>query len=288
MSVKRSGLGRGLSNLIPDAPVVKNTNSSEFQYLNIDEIEPNPKQPRRSFNEKELTELADTIQHVGIIEPIVVRSKNNRYIIISGERRWRASKLIGYKKIPAVIKDYDDVKAAEVALIENLQREDLNSIEEARAYESLIELTGDKPADLAKKLGKDRTTVTNLLRLLKLPEEVMTLIENKMINAGQARPLLSLGDRKMISQLAGRIAKEGWSARRVEDEVAKLTEISGPKKAKSSNKDANIRKLEERIRARLTAKVDLAHKGSGGGRLSVQYTSLDDLERILDLIGVKR
>lgn len=288
MSVKRSGLGRGLSNLIPDAPVVKNTNSSEFQYLNIDEIEPNPKQPRRSFNEKELTELADTIQHVGIIEPIVVRSKNNRYIIISGERRWRASKLIGYKKIPAVIKDYDDVKAAEVALIENLQREDLNSIEEARAYESLIELTGDKPADLAKKLGKDRTTVTNLLRLLKLPEEVMTLIENRMINAGQARPLLSLGDRKMISQLAGRIAKEGWSARRVEDEVAKLTEISGPKKAKSSNKDANIRKLEERIRARLTAKVDLAHKGSGGGRLSVQYTSLDDLERILDLIGVKR
>lgn len=288
MSVKRSGLGRGLSNLIPDAPVAKSANSSEFQYLNIDEIEPNPKQPRRSFNEKELTELADTIQHVGIIEPIVVRLKNNRYIIISGERRWRASKLIGYKKIPAVIKDYDDVKAAEVALIENLQREDLNSIEEARAYESLIELTGDKPADLAKKLGKDRTTVTNLLRLLKLPEEVMKLIENKMINAGQARPLLSLGDRKMISQLAGRIAKEGWSARRVEDEVAKLTEISGPKKAKSSNKDANIRKLEERIRARLTAKVDLAHKGSGGGRLSVQYTSLDDLERILDLIGVKR
>lgn len=288
MSVKRSGLGRGLSNLIPDAPVAKSANSSEFQYLNIDEIEPNPKQPRRSFNEKELTELADTIQHVGIIEPIVVRLKNNRYIIISGERRWRASKLIGYKKIPAVIKDYDDVKAAEVALIENLQREDLNSIEEARAYESLIELTGDKPADLAKKLGKDRTTVTNLLRLLKLPDEVMKLIENKMINAGQARPLLSLGDRKMICQLATRIAKESWSARRVEDEVAKLTEISGPKKAKSNSKDANIRKLEERIRARLTAKVDLAHKGSGGGRLSVQYTSLDDLERILDLIGVKR
>lgn len=288
MSVKRSGLGRGLSNLIPDAPVAKSANSSEFQYLNIDEIEPNPKQPRRSFNEKELTELADTIQHVGIIEPIVVRLKNNRYIIISGERRWRASKLIGYKKIPAVIKDYDDVKAAEVALIENLQREDLNSIEEARAYESLIELTGDKPADLAKRLGKDRTTVTNLLRLLKLPDEVMTLIENKMINAGQARPLLSLGDRKMICQLAARIAKESWSARRVEDEVAKLTEISGPKKAKSNSKDANIRKLEERIRARLTAKVDLAHKGSGGGRLSVQYTSLDDLERILDLIGVKR
>ncbi|MBW7858012.1 MAG: ParB/RepB/Spo0J family partition protein [Leptonema sp. (in: Bacteria)] len=288
MAIKRSGLGRGLSNLIPDAPAAKADHSSEFQYLNLDQVDPNPDQPRRSFNEKELTELADTIQHVGIIEPIVVRPKNDRYIIISGERRWRASKLIGYKKIPAVIKDFDELKAAEVALIENLQRQDLNSIEEARAYESLLQLTGDKPANLAKKVGKDRTTITNLLRLLKLPDEVLTLIENKMINAGQARPLLSLGDRKTVIQLSARISKEGWSARRVEDEVAKLTEIAGPKKAKSSGKDANTRKIEERIRARLTAKVDLAHKASGGGRLSIQYTSLDDLERILDLIGVKR
>lgn len=287
MSLKKTGLGRGLSNLIPDAPSASGASSSEFQYLNLDEIDPNPDQPRRVFKEQELSELAETIQNVGVIEPIVVRKKGNRYLIISGERRWRASKLVGYKKIPAVIKDFDDVRAAEVALIENIQREDLSAIEEARAYESLMALTGDKPGDLAKKVGKDRTTITNLLRLLKLPEEILELVEEKMITAGQARPLLSLGDRKMMTQLAGRIAREGWSARRVEDEVAKLTEVAGPTKAKSSGKDANTRKMEERIRARLTAKVDLAHKGSGGGKLTIQYSSLDDLERILDLMGVK-
>lgn len=287
MSLKKTGLGRGLSNLIPDAPSVSGTSSSEFQYLNLDEIDPNPDQPRRVFKEQELREMAETIQNVGVIEPIVVRKKGDRYLIISGERRWRASKLIGYKKIPAVIKDIDDVRAVEVALIENIQRENLSAIEEARAYESLMELTGDKPGDLARKVGKDRTTITNLLRLLKLPEEVLKLVEEKMITAGQARPLLSLGDRKMMIQLAGRIVREGWSARRVEDEVAKLTDVAGPTKAKSSGKDANTRKMEERIRARLMAKVDLAHKASGGGKLTIQYSSLDDLERILDLMGVK-
>ncbi len=287
MGLKKTGLGRGLSNLIPDAPAPGNASSQEFQYLSIDEIEPNPAQPRRRFKEQELKELASTIQTVGVIEPIVVRKKGQRYMIISGERRWRASKMIGYKKIPAIIKDFDDVRAAEVALIENIQREDLSAIEEARAYESLMSLTGDKPGDLAKKVGKDRTTITNLLRLLKLPEEILQLVEEKMITAGQARPLLGLGDRKMMVQLAGKIAREGWSARRVEDEVARLTEGVGPARSKSTKKDANTRKIEERIRARLTAKVDLSHKSSGAGKLTIQYTSLDDLERILDLMGVK-
>jgi ParB family chromosome partitioning protein len=287
MSVKKTGLGRGLSNLIPEAPSVSAGTSSEFQYLNLDEIDPSPNQPRRTFREQELNELAETIKNVGVIEPIIVRRNKNRYTIISGERRWRASKMIGYKKIPAIIKELDDVRAAEMALIENVQREDLNPVEEARAYESLMALTGDKPGDLAKKVGKDRTTITNLLRLLKLPEEILKLIEDRMITAGQARPLLSLGDRKLMLQLAGRIAREAWSARRVEDEVARLTEMSGPVRAKSATKDANTRKMEERIRARLMTRVDLIHKSSGGGKLTVHYSSLDDLERILELMGVK-
>lgn len=288
MSLKKSGLGRGLSNLIPDAPATRSTSGSgEFQYLSLDDIDPNPDQPRRTFKAQELQELADTIQSVGVIEPIIVRRKGERFLIISGERRWRASRLVGYKKIPALVKDVDDVRAAEFAIIENIQREDLSPVEEARAYESLMTLTGDKAGDLAKKVGKDRTTIANLLRLLKLPEDVLKLVEEKQISAGQARPLLSLGDRKVIVQLAGRIAREGWSARRVEDEVAKLGEDhrSGPVKAQ--RKDANTRKMEERMRARLAARVDLKHRSDGKGRITIQYGSLDDLERILELMGVR-
>lgn len=289
MALKKKGLGRGLSNLIPDAPIFQSggSPSGEFQYVNLDDIDPNPKQPRRTFKQQELQELANTIENVGVIEPVIVRKKGERFLLISGERRWRASRLAGFKKIPAVIRDVDDVRAAEVSIIENIQREDLSPVEEARAYESLMELTGERPGDLSKKVGKDRTTITNLLRLLKLPDEVLKLIEEKSLTAGQARPLLSLGDRKMIVQLAGRISREGWSARRVEDEVARLDQGTKPVRSRPARSDANTRKMEERIRARFSARIALQHRGDGKGKLTIHYASLEDLERILELMGVK-
>ncbi len=294
---KKSGLGRGLSNLIPGADSsgdksIKITSNPEYQELQIEEIDPNPNQPRKIFQQPELEELAATISSVGIIEPVVVRKVGDRYQLISGERRWRACKLAGYKKIPSVVKQVDDVKALEMGIIENIQREELNPIEEARAYEYWMNQTGLKPSELATRVGKDRSTITNLVRLLKLPEEVLDRIEDKSITAGQARPLLGIGDRRMLKSITEKIVDEGWTARKVEDEVSRLidpdstSQENKPNKSGSSS-DANIRNLEEKIRSRLLTRIQVQHKKDGSGKLTLNYASLDDLERILDLMGVR-
>lgn len=289
---KKGGLGRGLSNLLPGAAEAapKIESNPEFQQIPLDQIDPNPDQPRKVFRDAELDELAKSLQSVGMIEPVLVKVNGDRYTIIAGERRWRAAKKAGFKKIPVIVKQLSDSQALELALIENIQREDLTAIEEARAYEQLMQLTGDKATDLARKLGKDRATITNLVRLLKLPDDVLQLIEERKISAGQARPLLSLGDRKTILKLAQRIVSEGMSARRVEEEVGKLTDEAAQTSSKSqtTRKDANTRQLEERVRARFTAKVDISHKKTGAGKISIQYSSLDELDRILELMGVNR
>ena len=288
---KKSGLGRGLSNLIPGAASGAASTTAEghpdYQELAIDRITPNPEQPRKKFREAEIDELASTLLSVGLIEPIVVRRKDDGYQIISGERRWRAAQKAGFRKIPAVVKQVSESQGLEMAIIENVQREDLTVIEEARAYEALMRLSGEKAADVAKKVGKDRATITNLIRLLKLPDEVLALIEDRKLSGGAARPLLSLADRGAVIRMARKIVQEGWSARKVEDEVARLTESAGPTKSTSATKDASTRKLEERLRARFTAKTEIKHKKSGAGQVTVHYANLDDLERILELMGLK-
>lgn len=289
MAKKPGGLGRGLSNLLPGAEdnrrSIQISANPDYIELSIDDIVPNPDQPRKKIHPAELEELSKTLHSVGLIEPIVVRKKGEKYQLISGERRWRASRLAGFKKIPAVIKQVNDMQALEMGIIENIQREELTPIEEAKAYEQWMNLTGLKPSNLADKIGKDRTTIANLIRLLKLPEEVLSLIEEKKMSAGQARPLLGLGDRKTLVRLASKISQENWPARKVEDEVSKLTETT---RAKSeSRRDANIASLENKLRTSLSAKVAISHRKNGSGKISISYGNLDDMDRILEKLGIK-
>ena len=288
MTPKRKGLGKGLANLLPDLTTNVESSENEFQYIDVDRIEPNPEQPRKRFQQNELQELSETIKNVGVIEPIIVRKENEKYILISGERRWRATKLAGFKKIPAIIKNVDEIRSAELAIIENIQREDLTPIEEARAYERLIKLTNLNIKEIAERVGKDRSTISNLLRLLKLPEEIQQLVEEKKLTAGQARPLLSIADKKMMIHLANKIVQEGWNARRVEDEVAKIIHpVSTTAKGESNDKDPSILEVEKKIRAKFTTKVDIIHKGNGSGKIVLHYANLDEFDRIIELLGIK-
>ena len=293
---KKTGLGRGLSNLIPGAASGEERyqiqSNPDYRELSIDEIDPNPDQPRKRFTERELQELAETIKSIGLIEPVVVRPRGDRYQLISGERRWRACRMAGYKKIPAVLKQVNDLQALEMGIVENIQREELTAIEEAKAYEYWMKESGLKPGEIADRVGKDRTTITNLIRLLKLPEEILAMIEEKKISAGQARPLLGIGDRKQALLMAGKIAEEGWSARRVEDEVGRMLDppVTGGKArggVSSKKEDPNIRQVEDRIRSRYTTRVQLSHSGGGKGKIVLQYSNLDELDRILELMGIK-
>lgn len=283
-------LGRGLSNLLPGADssagkaVVRD--NPNYQELPLNQIRANPKQPRKHFNEADIKELSKTLHTVGLIEPVVVRKIEDHYQLISGERRFRAAGIAGFKKIPAVIKQVNDVQALEMGIIENIQREDLGPVEEARAYDYWMTETGRKASDLADKVGKDRTTITNLIRLLKLPVEVLDLVEKRMLTPGQARPLLGIGDRKVLGQIAVKIAREGWTARKVEEEVSRLTD--GPRSAKpGKSRDPNIKHLEDRLRTKFTTRVQITHKKTGAGKISIAYASLEDLERLIEIWKVK-
>ena len=288
--MKKKPLGRGLSNLLVKAeetPSAFLNESSNYQEIPLDAIHPSEKQPRKIFNEKEIEGLAETIISIGLIEPIVLRKINqNNYELIAGERRYRAVKKIGFKKIPAIIKEANELQAIEMGIIENIQREGLNPIEEAQAYENWIELTKQKIDVLAKKIGKNRSTVKNLIRLLKLPAEVRELIEKKQIAVGQARPLLAIGDKKKLIQLAMKISKEGWNTRKVEDQVAQLTEGLRPIKFTKEKIDPNLTALEKKLRIYLSAKVELQHKGNNSGKISIYYTNLDELDRLLEKLNI--
>lgn len=288
MENKKKGLGKGLANLLPDfSPEESKKENSEFQYIDIEKIEPNPNQPRKRFNQQELEELSETIKNVGVIEPIVVRIENDKFILISGERRLRAAKMAGFKKIPAIIKNLDDIRSLEIALIENIQREDLTPIEEAKAYEQLLKLTNMNIKQIAEKVGKDRSTISNLLRLLKLPDEIKSYIEEKKVTAGQVRPLLSIADKKMMIELAEKIVNENWTARKVEEEVAKITDPNSRKTSnKVSFKDPTILEIEKKIRAKFTTKVDILYNSNGTGKIVFHYANLDEFDRLLELFGI--
>jgi len=277
MAEKRPALGRGLSALIPDAPI--QVPSDRPLEVDTDLLRPNPNQPRAHVDETRLDELARSIRANGIIQPIVARRVGERYEIIAGERRWRAAALAGVRKVPVVLRQVPDDKLLEIALIENVQREDLNPIEEAAAYRRLSDEFRLTQEQIALSVGKDRASVANYLRLLRLPEEVRAEIASGRVSMGHARALVALGDAQAQRRAAREIISRGLSVRETEALVRKLTEPTAGAKAKKT--DVHTRAAEERLRLALGTRVRIVRKGKGG-RIEVDFTSEVELQRLYE------
>ena len=298
MAVKRNGLGKGLDSLIPnksttktsDSPVSKAKKSNETEkktgeiLVKINEVEPNREQPRKDFDEDALMELADSIKQFGILQPLIVQKKKDYYEIIAGERRWRAAKIAGVKEVPVIIKDYTEQEIVEISLIENIQRENLNPIEEAMAYKRLLEEFDLKQDEVAERVSKSRTAVTNSMRLLKLSERVQQMIVDDMISTGHARALLAIDDEEQQYQIAIRIFDEKLSVRETEKLVKAL---KNPKKEVKKEKPEHTfvyENLEEHLKNIIGTKVRVNPKANGKGKIEIEYYSENELERIYDLI----
>jgi ParB family chromosome partitioning protein len=291
--MKRKALGKGLSSLIPEAPKRKPAQETSparlatdgLQQLDIDKIWPNRAQPREQFDQERLDELARSLKTQGVLQPVIVRpSDGGTFELIAGERRWRAAQLAGLLKIPAVIREVTDDKLLELALIENLQREELNPIEEATAYQSLINDLGLSQQDVADRVGKQRATVANALRLLNLPVEVQAMVQGGQLTAGHAKSLAGLPDTQAQIELAKRIVTEGLSVRAVEQ----LLRRSDPSRKKAASKveprDPNVVAAEEALQSAMGTKVRIAQSRKGAGRLELHFYSAEELDRIYDLI----
>lgn len=278
MTTRRSGLGRGLESLIPsgsdDAP-------QPFAVVPIGEIRPNPQQPRARFDDDTIDRLAESIAEVGVLQPIAVtRDQDGGYVLIAGERRWRAARRAGLSEIPAVIRTVDDRTSLTEALVENVQREDLTPLEEAAAYKQLLEDFGMTHEDLASRVGKSRSAVTNTLRLLLLPASIQGMLERGELAAGHARALVGLEDRAYAEHIARRAAEEGWSVRQVEDAARARQErpkAAAPKVTEI--RPVEIIELEQRLTEQLGTKVKIAYRNQKGS-VRIDFGSLDDLERI--------
>jgi len=270
----KTALGKGLNALIPEK-------GDEILHLDINRVIPGTYQPRKNFSEDSLKELAVSIKEKGILQPILVsRTGDGSFSLIAGERRWRAATLAGLKKIPAMVKNVASRDAFEMALIENIQREDLNPVETAEAFSRLMKDFGLTQEELADKVGKERATVANYLRLLKLPDEIKALLYEGSLSMGHARALLSIEGRAAQVDAAKKILKSGLSVREAESMAKKAT---GPSKIKQV-KDAQIASLEEQLIKHLGTKARLVHKGKKGGRIEIEYYSLDELDRILEIL----
>ena len=294
MATKSRGLGKGLDSLIPEkkGAAKKETKSvSELEkgpasVININKIEPNRLQPRKEFKEDALQELADSIKQFGVIEPLVVQDRDDHYEIIAGERRWRAAKIAGLKEVPAVVKKLTEQEIVEISLIENLQREDLNSIEEAMAYKRLLEEFHLKQDEVADRVSKSRAAVTNSMRLLKLTEEVQQMIIDEKISSGHARALIPVDDAKQQYELAERVFDEKLSVRDIEKLVKDLGKEKKEKKKKEEDQAllAIYAKLEEKLKTQLGTKVSIIPKDNGTGKLEIEFYSGDELDRIMEHI----
>ena len=285
MAAKKKGLGRGLTALLGNSDVeamMEPSSDDELRNIDVDLIERGPWQPREHFDEEALQELADSIATQGVVQPIVVRKKaDNRFEIVAGERRWRASQKAGKSQIPAVIKTFDDQTAAAVSLIENIQRENLNPLEESTALKRLIDEFDMTHQQVADSVARSRASVSNLLRLQDLNPDVKTLLAMRDIEMGHARALLAI-DGMEQSRVAKDVARKGLSVRETE---ALIRKISAPaKKSKTTRKDPDITKLEERLTERLGAPVHVKQKAKGKGTLEISYSSLDVLDGILSKI----
>ncbi len=277
---KKRGLGRGLEALFDETPQVQET--EEITEISLDEIRPNPYQPRKTFDNKSLKELSESIKENGVFQPIIIRKSVNGYEIIAGERRFRASKLAKKKTIPAIIREFDEAQMMEVAVLENLQREDLTPLEEAQAYEMLQKNLGLTQAEVSKRLGKSRPYIANYLRLLTLPQKTKRLLQRGELSMGQARTLLGLKDKDSIDDLARKVVKNGITVRQLESLVAKLNE----KEKKPNKKSAFIRATESQLTDKFGTSVNITEGKKGNGHLAIDFASTDELNRILDLLGI--
>ncbi len=283
------GLGKGLDLLIPSEveEIKKSNDDKDVVSLKTSMIEPNREQPRKKFDEEALEELTQSIKQYGIIQPIVVCKKDDYYQIIAGERRWRAAKKAGLKEVPVVIKDYSEKEIAEISLIENIQREDLNPIEEAKSYKKLIDdykLTQD---ELAKRVSKSRTVITNAMRLLKLHEEVQKMLVDGALSAGHARALLGIESKDKQLKLAKDIVEKSLSVRQTEDLVKALCEGKAKKKGEKKKDDMAFvyKDLEKKLGAALGTKVKINRRDKGKGKIEINYYSEDELDRIYGIIN---
>lgn len=290
------GLGKGIDLLISNEYVTEAKKTNEpadkekaaEQMVKIRLIEPAVSQPRENFDEDSLTELAESIKKYGVIQPIIVKRVEDHYQIIAGERRWRAAKQAGLREIPVVIKDYDEQQIAEIALIENLQREDLNPIEEAKAYQSLIDKYHLKQEEIAEKVFKSRSVITNALRLLKLDEKVQTMLMEGLITNGHAKAILGLEDREQQILVAQKIIDEQLSVRETEKYIKKLQENKNETAAaKPAFKNTALyENIENKMKARMGTRVQIKRKEENKGKIEIEYYSGEDLERIIDIMGI--
>lgn len=289
------GLGKGLDLLIPDAigekkegtekkSANKKTESQET-LVKITMVEPNREQPRKNFNEDALVELAESIKQFGLLQPILVQDKNDHYEIIAGERRWRAAKIAGLKEVPVIIKNLTEQEVVELSIIENIQREDLNPIEEAQAYKRLLNefnLTQDQVAD---RVSKSRTAVTNTMRLLKLCDEVQQMVIDDMISTGHARAILAIEDPEQQHMIAQKIFDEKLSVRDVEKLMKNINKPEKQKKKPDENRlEVIYRDIEEKLKNRLGTKVAIAAKENGTGKIEVEFYSHEELDRLMEIL----
>ena len=309
MAGKKSGLGRGLDALFPEKTVqskpkttvktVKQTKTATAEtkkssqqetsngerMMKISMIEPNREQPRKKFDEDALQELSESIKQYGILQPLLVSDKKDYYEIVAGERRWRAAKLAGLKEVPVIVKDFSEQELVEISLIENIQREDLNPVEEAMAYKRLIDEFHLKQDEIAERVGKSRTAVTNAMRLLKLSEKVQQMLIDEMITAGHARAILAISDKEKQESVAMKVFDEKLSVRETEALVKRMLEPpKTEKKSKfSSAEDAIYESLEEKMKSIMGTRVQIHRKKNDKGKIEIEYYSKDELERIIDL-----
>ncbi len=288
---KRKGLGKGLDSLIPKADVIPTAAPTEQEnkpntFVKISRIEPNKDQPRKNFDEDALQELAESIKQFGVIQPLIVQKRDDFYEIIAGERRWRAAKIAGLKEVPVIVKDYTDQEIVEISLIENIQREDLNPIEEAFAYKRLLEEFHLKQDEVAERVSKSRTAVTNSMRLLKLDGRVQQMVIDEMITTGHARAILAIEDKEMQYQTAVRVFDEKLSVRETEKLVKKIgkEQTAAAEEPEPIKNDFIYRDMEEKIKGIFGTKVSVSHKKNNKGKIEIEYYSNDELERIYDLI----
>ncbi|MGN0411339.1 MAG: ParB/RepB/Spo0J family partition protein [Candidatus Fimousia sp.] len=290
---KKNALGKGLNVLIPETgpqPPQRRRRKSSSEasdqgvMISVNEIEPNRNQPRKTFDDASLQELAESIKQFGIIQPIVVKKKDEYYEIIAGERRWRAAKIAGLLEVPVIVKEYKENEIVEISLIENIQRENLNPIEEAQAYKTLMEEFELKQEEVAQKVSKSRSTITNSLRLLKLTKEVQEMLVEEKISMGHARALLAIADPDIQISVAKKVYEEALSVRDIEKLVKDMA-----KPAKKEEKEPNeyqylYRDIEENLKQILGNKVTIKNRKNNKGKIEIEYYSQDDLERIIELL----
>lgn len=281
----RRVLGRGLSALLSDSAA---TNSEELLEIDIDLIDPNSAQPRTNFNEERLNDLAQSIRSNGIVQPLLVRRRGARYQLIAGERRWRAAQRANLQRVPAVVRDIPDDKLLELALIENIQRQELNAIEEAHAYKRLIETLGLTQETVAQRVGRDRSFITNYLRLLRLPDDIQRLVEDDKITMGHARALLGIDDADTQRRIAENIIDQSLSVRETERTIKRIIAGATPSAATQplvTRDDANIRAAETKLRRRLGTQVRVMPSQAGvGGKIEIEYYNENDLDRLYQLL----